>query len=117
MAMKWYAAKLLTYSRIGREVQKKALTDEGIFLIRAKDASDAYEKAKRLGKKVCPQQYKNPSGQKVMWRFIGVMELWELWDSPPKSGSEVWWDLRERNSDLKHLRSLIPPRLELKAFR
>ena len=114
--MKWYAARLLTYSRVGREAQKTVLTDEGIFLIRAKDAFDAYNKAKRLGRKVYPQPYKNPYGQKVVWRFLGVMDLWELWDSPPKVGSEVWYDLRERKGTLGYLKSLVPPKSKLKAF-
>ncbi len=78
MKAKWYVAKVLMQSVVGGDNNGPWLCDEQIHLIRAPDESVAEAKALAIGK-TCELSFKNMEGEIVVWQFIGLSELSELW--------------------------------------
>jgi len=62
--------------------------EESIMIIRAQ----SFEHACKIAKKKATEDeepYENIYGQKVVWKFIGTVDCFEIWDEI-KSGAEVY---------------------------
>lgn len=91
--MNWYLTKLVfiidTENNSGPSdsQNQKAQFDEQLRLIHALDESDAYFKAKSIGKKQ-QSQFSNASNETVTWRFVDVSEI--VLVAELKDGVEVY---------------------------
>ncbi len=86
--MTWYIAELLIEMRIEKEPRNVVHINS--HLIRAKTIAAAKAKAKAIGKD-STSSYKNTDGKKVIVRFRGIRDLFELPEGID-DGAEVIWE-------------------------
>jgi hypothetical protein len=91
----WFAAKLLFESSV-RDDDDRVLQEESIRLIQADDETQAHAKASELGA-AQEHQYPNERGEKVHWRFVGVVEVQDLCEDSISDGTEVYSTLKWRS--------------------
>jgi len=104
--MIWYSAQAL-YKSIKDNSIKTVETDtyeESIFLIKASTKAEAYEIAER---KAAQNEisYKNSYDQEVTWKFIKIIDVFELIDEKIDSGTEVFsrFIVVPRNTELREV--------------
>jgi len=97
MKMKWFAVK--TLYRTAPEGRPKApdldydrggsLVEERVVVFRAQDHVHAIAQAERDAKQYARGAYRNAYGQKVVTRYLGLCDSFEMFDSPGR-GAEVF---------------------------
>jgi hypothetical protein len=65
------------------------LFQESIFLVRADDEADARMRGAAAAR-TAQTSYENVDGEPVMWRFVEVTGVFELFDDVPGDGTEVF---------------------------
>lgn len=107
----WFIAELIMEITVAGD--SRNVIHRNHVLIKASSNEEAYLKANHLGH--CAEtSYKNPAGEAVKIKFIGVADLDEILD-PLEDGAEV---LFHYNVDVskQELGSLIPEKGRLRAF-
>jgi len=102
-----YGAKLLFEFCVltdGKPAARR-LCEERIVLIRAASATEAARVAQRQGK-AGQTRYRNPFGQRVAFRFVGVLDLIEL--GAGCEPNEVWWAFTTRVRPMERRHQIIP---------
>jgi len=89
----WYVATLIVTSFVKGKQKGKHLFDRQVRIIRAASNEEAYQKALSLGKEE-NASYRNPRGEKVSWRFLGLEDLRQLLNDHLDDGTEIisWLD-------------------------
>jgi hypothetical protein len=108
----WYVAQLV--ERIRVQGDPRSVVHVNYVLVRAKNPSQGYGKAKRLGESG-ETSYANPSGQRVTSRFLGIRELNEVYEEL-EDGAEILYTQHVGLSD-RAARALVPKRTALSVFR
>ena len=78
----------------------------------APNARAALAKAKEYGKKD-QISYKNAHGNRVRFRFVGVLDMIDSWGASPE---EVWYTIRQYVRPMERRKSILPRESELSAF-
>jgi hypothetical protein len=79
-----------------------AMLEERVVLIRARNFDEALKKGETEAKTyVEPMDYKNVYGQKVKRELLEAVDVFALFDNPPKIGSEVFSSTQRINSKQK----------------
>ncbi|UKS29657.1 DUF4288 domain-containing protein [Paenibacillus sp. HWE-109] len=96
---KWYGVKLLFESVLSGEpipekidesyLNTQKLYEEMIMLLKDKSLEQAYKQGESTGKQ-SEHSYFNGYGEQVEWKFIMVLDVFELLDDVIKSGVEVY---------------------------
>ncbi|UXI70342.1 DUF4288 domain-containing protein [Tahibacter amnicola] len=110
-----YGAKLLFQYRVDRggEPDVYRLVEERIVTLAAPDADHAYRQFKRIGR-AGGFAYHNDEGHKVVFEFVGVMDMKDL-DSVCDD-NESWYELKTMKQPMERRASLIPAKSQLKIF-
>ena len=111
-----YAAKLLFEFRVvaGKSRNRMRLCEERIVLVDHSSALRALRQVERQAK-TDKLDYHNSDGSKVLFRFVGVLDLLHLdFECEP---NEVWYDLSRRLLPMERRRSILPKRTDLHAIR
>lgn len=101
--MNWYLAKLVFNIRINNGSDNKQF-DEQTRMIKANSIENAFFKARRLGKNH-EESFVNNENHLVEWKFIDVVELYEL--NGAKDGQELYSTTHESenaNSFIKYVK-------------
>lgn len=107
----WFLAELVEEYRV--EGHRRNVVHINYVLVQAKTPSEAYRKAIELGKRGdC--KWKNPKGQTVTHRFLGLRELDVIHD-PLEHGCEIMFIERLGMSRANTLK-LVRKKHELEAF-
>lgn len=111
-----YAAKLLfEYKVSGAGWQnKRRLCEERIVLLLADSAREALRMAKKRGR-TSVHSYDNSDGNRVDFRFVGVLDLLEL--GVECDEDEVWYEINERLLPMERKHAIVPPERNLCAIR
>jgi len=97
MSWKWFGARTL-YRTIARGRPKlsdskydptSTIVEQRTVLICARNPAEANRKARKEAKAYTSNSYSNIYGQKVLIRFLGFCECFEMWDAPA-DGVEVF---------------------------
>jgi len=109
-----YSAKLLfQFTRATRAATKRrVLCEERIVAFKARNATAALARAKRLGR-AAEHRYFAADRQSVSFQFLGVMELLDL---VAADSGEVWYELIERVEPERRRARFVPPARTLQAF-
>src|SRR5215204_3620266 len=92
--MKWYLAKLV-YRIICGSGQHTPQFDEQLRLIEASTKSEAFQKARAIGRDE-EIQFRNEKGEGVHWKFIDVSDLYRL--NEVADGAEVYSRIEEKEN-------------------
>jgi hypothetical protein len=99
--MAWYSAIVIFESTVDGFVKKKQLCEQSIHLILAPNDDIASQKAIRIGKEK-EHEYKNESGENVIWKFVQVQDVQEVTQNELVDGLEVhsklFWKLHRRKN-------------------
>ena len=95
MAMKKYLAKIV-YQIVSNELTTQDQFDEQLCLIEARDAHEAFIKARLMGVKN-EEEIDHESGYGVFWKFVDVPFLNEL--STLIDGTELYSCISERDKE------------------
>jgi hypothetical protein len=109
-----YGAKLLFEFCVltnGRAAARR-LCEERIVLVPGGSAADAARAAQRQGR-ANQARYRNPLGQPVAFRFVGVLDLIEL--GIGCEPNEVWWAFTTRVRPMERRNQIIPHTSKLTA--
>ncbi len=87
----WYSAQLLFRSEVITEsIEYDTDTyEESIILIKATTKDEAFQIALNKGKTE-EQKYKNDKNEEVSWRFIKVIDVFEILEETINCGTEVF---------------------------
>jgi hypothetical protein len=85
----WFSAALLFEAEVGGECAADSLCEVSIRLLSAANLELAKERAAALGRDG-EHGYTNASGEQVVWRFRGVLEVQELEGGVLEDGVEVF---------------------------
>ena len=107
----WFLAKLVEEFRV--QGAKRNAVHINYVLVQAKTPSEAYRKAIELGKR-SNNKWKNPSGQTVTHRFLGLRELDVIHD-PLEHGCEIMF-IERLGMSRTGLHKLVRKKTELEAF-
>jgi len=107
----WFLAQLVEEFRV--QGHKRNVVHINYVLIQAKTPPEAYRKAMQLGK-VSNNRWKNPKGEDVTHRFLGLRNLDVIYD-PLEHGGEIMYNERLGMSRTA-LRKFVRKRNELEAF-
>ena len=99
---------------VGKSPGKRRLCEERIINFASIAAQEAVREALLWGRKA-QQSYKNNDGNKVQFRFIGVMELICL--EPACEVDEVWYEMYERICPSERKKRILPHKSKLHAIR
>lgn len=115
MADKKFAALMLFQFRNVKKnkVNKKRVCEERIIIFEEDTADSAYRKALKRGKEE-ETEYED-SGVKILFEFVGIMEMVELGAS--FEDDEVWCRLIEKIEPMENKNKLIPKKTHLLAFK
>lgn len=83
--MNWYLAKIVFQIDINWG-EHCTQFDESVRLVHAQSLGDAFHKARSLGKRA-EDRFANVHGQSVHWKFIDVIDVYEL--ESLESGVEI----------------------------
>jgi hypothetical protein len=105
--MPWYVAELIVFCRVGKSRKGRTLYDRQVKVLQASTREAAYRRALELGKKE-NHSYRNPAGERVFWRFVGLGNLEELLDKKISDGTEIYSRLQRGNpkSEIRRKRDL-----------
>jgi hypothetical protein len=112
MPSQWYIAELVMEITVVNDPRN--VVHRNLMLLKAGSADEAYDKALRLGKEG-ETSYLNPAGKLVRIAFIGVADL-DLVQEDLEDGAELTFYYRV-GVPSDEVKSLIPPRDGLRAFR
>lgn len=101
--MKWYLTKLV-FSIEAESTGKKSQFDEQFRLVSAIDESDAYFKAKNLGRNL-QTKFKTEKNETINWRFVDVSEVVSLEEI--KDGVEVYSNTYETDEKENFINSVL----------
>lgn len=101
--MNWYLTKLV-FSIEAEKSGKKAQFDEQFRLVNAIDESDAYFKAKNLGKNL-QSKFLTEQNETINWRFVDVSEVVLLTEL--KDGIEVYSSTVETEEKENFINSVL----------
>ncbi len=101
--MNWYIVKLV-FSIDRDQVAKSAQFDEQIRLVQARNSSDAYFKARNIGKKE-ETAFSSDRNETIKWRFIDVPEISLLGEL--KDGAEVYSNTIEIEEKTSYISSIL----------
>lgn len=74
--MTWFGASIILYLRLAKGPQSRFAAKERIFLLRARNATDARRKAQALGRKCFKGSFRvSKRGQEAHLEFIGVRRV------------------------------------------
>ena len=107
----WFLAQLVEEFRV--HGHKRNVVHINYVLIQSKTPAEAYRKAMQLGK-VSNNRWKNPKGEEVTHRFLGLRNLDVIYD-PLEHGGEIMYKERLGMSRTA-LRKFVRKRNELEAF-
>lgn len=107
--MGWYLAELVEAIRV--EGDPRPVFHVNAVLLAADDAEAAWQRALGAGRAL-DDDYRNPRGQRVSVRFLGVHELMEVYDEP-EDGAELYY----RRLVVEAQRPAVRARDELAVFR
>ena len=107
----WFLAELVEEFRV--EGHRRNVVHINYVLINARTPSEAYRKAMQLGK-VTNSKWKNPKGEIVTHRFLGLRELDVIHD-PLEHGCEIMF-IERLGMTRANTRKLVRKRRELEAF-
>jgi hypothetical protein len=107
----WYVAELVM--EITVQDDPRNVVHQNLVLIRANSPDEAYKRANKLGKDG-ESSYTNPSGMAVVFKFIGLSHLDEVYDEI-EDGAEITFKSRISVS-AEELKSLVKARERLCAF-
>jgi hypothetical protein len=108
---KWFLAQLVQEFRV--HGHKRNIVHINYVLIRAKKPAEAYRKTIALGKRV-NIKYKNPEGETVTSRFVGLRDLDAVFE-PLEDGCEIMF-IERLGMSKSGLRKLVRNKGELEAF-
>lgn len=100
--MKWFLTKLIFSIDAG--TNSKAQFDEQLRLVNAVSETDAYFKAKDLGR-TQQTEFLNEQAELVSWRFVGVSEVLEL--NEIKDGVELYSNTIEVSEKENFINSVL----------
>ena len=109
--MPWYVTTLILECTVEGGTSPP-IVEEQLRLVQAMDADGAHALALEFGREE-EQQYENPYGETVSWKFLGLSDLAELLDKEVSSGIEVA-SARHSGADAS---SLVVSKERLTAFR
>jgi catechol 2,3-dioxygenase-like lactoylglutathione lyase family enzyme len=109
--MNWYLADLVV--RIEVAGDPRSVVHVNSCLVEAADADEAFAKAQELGRQYDSVDV-NPSGRRVLSRFIGLRDLVAIHE-PLEDGSEILWEERVGLSDIE-IQRLVSRREQLGVF-
>ncbi|MCE3228554.1 MAG: hypothetical protein K0S32_3105 [Bacteroidetes bacterium] len=101
--MNWFLVKLI-FSVDSEQPVLNAQFDEQLRLIKATNESDAYFKAKQLGKTL-QTNFLSEKGEAIAWRFVDVNEVITLSDI--KDGMEVYSSTYETSEKENFINSVL----------
>src|SRR5688572_15256982 len=107
----WFLAQLVEQFRV--EGHRRNVVHINYVLIKARTPSEAYRKAMQLGK-VANSKWKNPKGEIVTHRFLGLRQLDVIHD-PLEHGGEIMF-VERLGMSRANTRRLVPKKGELEAF-
>jgi len=107
----WFLAQLVEEFRV--EGHRRNVVHINYVLIKARTPPEAYRKAMQLGKRA-NSKWRNPKGELVTHRFLGLRELDVIHDRL-EHGGEIMFDERLGMTGA-NTRKLVRKRLELEAF-
>ncbi len=93
--LKWFGVKtLFRTAAVGKPdapngAYNSTLVEERIVLFRARSFEDAIREAEREARVYARASHLNPYGQRVVTRYLGACDAFELFD-PPRAGAEVF---------------------------
>jgi hypothetical protein len=110
-----YSAKLLFQYRVLVNGKSNIMRtcEERMVVLRSRSARNALSAAKRRGKSAQFQQT-NPAGNKVLFEFVGVLDLLRL--GPECEKDEVWYDIKVIKQPKERIGKVIPPERMLNAI-
>lgn len=108
---KWFLARLVEEFLV--EGHKRNIVHINYVLMEAKTPSEAYRKAIQLGKR-SNSRWKNPRGETVTHRFLGLQELDVIHD-PLEHGCEIMF-IERLGMSRAGTRKLVRRKSELEAF-
>jgi hypothetical protein len=85
----WYSARLLFVAESKGETESNPLCEESIVLVLALDENDAKTNAENAARKM-EHDYLNDQGEKVEWKFAGMMGIQDLCEQTLENGTEVY---------------------------
>lgn len=98
---------------VGKVDAARRICEERIILVYARDARAALAKAKEYGRKD-QISYKNADGNRVRFRFVGVLDMIDSWGASPE---EVWYTIRQYVRPMERRKAILPKESELSAIR
>lgn len=85
----WFSAALSFECSIEGDPDADRLSDLSIRVVRAASEEEALHKAEAFGQESA-HSYRNADNEKVVWSFVEVLEVQELFDSELTDGVEVY---------------------------
>ena len=108
-----FSAKLLFQYRVGSPGDSKFRTcEERIVTFQERNASVAFNKAKKMGKD-SEESYTNDEGERVHIEFVGLCDFMQLGiESEP---NEVWYEIKTMLRPMERKGKLLPDEKKLLA--
>lgn len=97
---------------VGKRLAARRICEERIILVYAPNARAALARAKEYGKND-EIEYENTEGNRVRFRFVGVLDMIDSWGASPE---EVWYTIRQYVRPMERRKSILPKESELSAF-
>jgi hypothetical protein len=108
---RWWVAEIVERVKVARD--RRSVVHVNFCLIEAKSPAEAYSRARTLGR-AGEVRFKNPAGQLVSIKFLGLRDLHVLHD-PLEHGAELLFEEHVGMSDAA-VRALVRPRRLLSVF-
>jgi len=97
-SQRWFVAVLIVKVFVIGKSEKRPLFDRQFRLLRAASVEQAYRKALKLGEDA-GFSYKNPNGDLVRWKFVGLADLDSIDAVKIEDGMEVYSSVRRGNPE------------------
>lgn len=118
MKTKWYLANIIVYPVIKHKskiINKNYCSYwDNLILIKAKNADEAYRKAKKYGKGE-ENSYINTDGNNVIRKFAGIKDLVEVLNSYLDDEQELTYK-QGLKRNFSNIKKMIPPKDSLGLF-
>jgi hypothetical protein len=108
----WYLADLIISITV--ENDSNNVIHINTVLVHAFSDDDAYEKANELGKEE-ESEYQNPEGNKVIFKFEGLGDIYHIYDDKLEHGTEIIYE-EKINVSHEKLNNWIRNKEELSIF-
>ena len=113
MKMKtWYLAELIVSITVENDTNNSIHINT--VLVHASSDYNAYEEAIKLGQDE-EDEYKNPDGYKVIFKFEGLRNIYRIYDDKLEHGTEIIYE-EKVNVSHKQLNNWIRKKEELSIF-